>query len=213
MKKLLVLAILSIGFLGGCKEVMEDKEIKGILTTDKSAFGNKFLEFNDKESNLTRFIPEGPKIVQINKKGLNKIEIKLMEERRVQLGRIVLDNDAYSGDANNFVIKSRAMNQDWDLVGSTKTVPLMKETLPTRNSKICQLSNCTGDKCSGLKGYVWFVNESRNDIEIKFLVPDTDKVWGHFKAKGSRIVTASVVKSKECRPRKVIINEDKELFQ
>ena len=213
MKLLIILSLISISLLTGCKEILEDKEIKGILVTDKAAFGNQFLEFNDKESNLTRFIHPGKKIVQIKKSGLSNVEIKLMDSSRVQLGKIILKKDAYVGDSGNFFIKSLDMNQDWDIRGTTKSITLKKETYATRYSKKCQLKDCSGNSCEGLKGKVWFVEDKRNDFDIKFLVPNSNIVWGQFTAKGSLKTTAQTVDTKECRPKQVIVNIDKEIFQ
>jgi hypothetical protein len=178
-------SILSLTLLiaSGCKEIIIDSEIKGVLSIDKRAAGNNYLEFEDKESKQTRFIHPGRKVIEF-KKELSNYEMILMDSRRVQLGRIKIPTSAYSASENTFKLDGAKIGQAWDLAGTRKRVLLRREVHPaSRRTKQCNPQNCDSQDCTGWIGAVWVVDDFRYDYSIEFLMGS--QPWGTFVATGS----------------------------
>jgi hypothetical protein len=165
--------------LTGCEITQfDDKEIKGILSTDKSAMGNEYLEVTDSETKVTRFIHPGKKIISVDRTGA-KATIKIYDGRRVLLATVKADLKDVDGTSDRLYIPAERMGQNWDLVAFRTKVLLRRDVLETRASR----------KCSGnqLRGSAWNVEDFRHDYEIEFAVPGTGateakKLWARFHA-------------------------------
>lgn len=204
----LFLMLISTIFSLGCRDVrFEDQEIKGLLTIDKSAMGNDYLEIKDKESNMTRFIHAGKKIISITK-NMTKINVIIMDSRRVQLAYLRipsgnLEKEQYQD--NYLFVRASASNQDWDLEIRRQKILLQTEYHPTRNTEKC------GQR--GLNNYAWEVSDYRAKYIVRFLVPGTQKVWAELNAVGELVTKAEIVKLKKCTPPKINLNNVVEVYE
>lgn len=213
-KYLTLVAILCFGGLfTGCKSVVEDGEMKGVLTVDKSAFGNAYLEFNDPESKQVRFIHPGRKIITIQRSGVSNLEISMMDARRVQLAKIKVPTSAFKAKTQTFSIPAKSLNQQWDLRGTQKLIPLRTEFHPTRFAIQCQMNNCSGSACSGWKGQLFKVTDFRYDYELIFAPENTNLVWGRFVATGEHRTSTQIELHRSCQPAVTVYEASKELFQ
>jgi len=201
------LIVILLTLLTGCKpgQKFEDQEIKGLLTTDKSAMGNDYLEVNDIESNQTRFIHPGKKIITIEH-SWGTAKIRILDGRRVQLASIQANLEGTTLTNEKLFISSQHLKQDWDFLATRRKFSLRTEFYPTRYSKSC-------DNEKGLTGVVWRVFDYRNDYDIKFLVPGTDKVWGQLIATGEHKTETERFELKKCLLTKTVHNEAKEFYQ
>jgi hypothetical protein len=211
-KKLWLLLCLGLS-LTGCKNIVEDGEIKGILTVDKSAFGNAYLEFNDPVSRQTRFIHPGKKIIQIGRSGVSKIEIVLMDSHRVQLGKLEVPSSAYQSKGQSFFVPAKSLNQNWDLQGQQKVVLIRTEALPRTGAKPCVVSKCEGGNCKGLIGPIFEVVDYRNDYEIHFSPEGTQLVWGKFLATGELKTEVKIARASQCVPVAIDHSPSQELYE
>jgi len=212
MRWLLFLSIFSLS-LAGCKNLVEDNEIKGVLTIDKSAFGNDYLEFNDPDTQQTRFIHPGRKIIRMNRKGMSNLEITMMDSRQVQLARVVIPTKNFEMKDKSFFVDAKTLQQNWDMKGRQVQIPLKLEYHPKSGARSCKVQGCTEGSCQGWTGPVWRVFDYRFDYEIQFHPQGTQLVWGSFKATGEFKTEITEGVSFKCEPASVTYKAPEELFQ
>lgn len=194
---------------GGCKEDerIQDQEMKGVLTVDKAAYGNAYLEAKDGLTNQTRFIHPGKKIISILRDG-KALRIEIMDGRRVTLAafKVSIKNLAkenYTKD--RLFLKNNELNQPWDLEIIARKFPIATDLIATRASKAC-----AGGQ---LRGKLWRVFDYRNYYEVRFLVPHSQTVWGRLVADGEMHTEAAMYKYDKCTAVHVQHTEYKEIYQ
>jgi len=194
--------------LSACKnlEDFQDRQIKGVLTVDKSAAGNAYLEVWDTELKDYRMLHPGRKIIEIDS-GLRSIVIRIFDSRRVLLSTIRVPKSKVQFKNSQLFVSGMDMGQGWDLVGRSVSTPLTTEHYATRDSRSCGSSG-------GLAGVVWQVVESQSEYIVEFRNLGSEKVWGQLRAKSEMQVSAHQVDlGRQCHPKRVVHREAQELFQ
>ncbi|OQW48489.1 MAG: hypothetical protein A4S09_04740 [Proteobacteria bacterium SG_bin7] len=204
-----VFGIVLLGLLfAACRPEFSDKEIKGVLTVDKTQWGNDKLEIYDIDSKLTRFIYPGKKIIQIDQ-GMKSLDLTLMESGGVKLARLHIPLKHVNLEENKFAVEGQVINQTWDIAGQRQTRVLQVEYIPRTGFKECKF----GDQ-NGLSGDLWEVVDVRYDYIIDFLNEVTKKPIGHFEALGEiKTNYKKVSLGSQCILPKKIIENVSEAFE
>lgn len=205
----LLLALTTLA-ASGCDTTAEsflDHEMKGHLTVDKRQYGNVDLEVNDKDSNLTRFIKAGKKIVSLEKSGLSNYNLYIMDSRRVQLARVEIPGSAVTVTDGVLVAKGSQIHQGWGIRAKRVKTTLRLEYVKMRGQD-CR----TTDGQDGVTGQAWKVFDYRYDYQIEFLNEATDKPIGLFLGTGEVRSEDEIVRLKDCQP-KMQLSGAEEAFQ
>lgn len=218
IKKVLLLIGIAL-VISACGKGYEDYEIEGLLTMAPYKGWRELEIRSDKidadKQKYTKFIKGGKKLIQF-KKGSSNATILIMTPGRVPIAQYSIPGDKFNEKTETFFATSYELHQQYNLGGGRIKRVTRKETVDKKGyAKSCTVQSCYKDydaktkswkevSCPGLKGNVWYVEDSRYDYVLNFTIldpKDPKNLVAQFVGQGEVHTEAKEYNDTVCRPR------------